>query len=293
MDLLDQMETFVRVVETGSLSKAARVRSLSLPAVSRQLRALERDLGHALIIRSTRSLRLTEAGQRWFENCVRILEDIEQARVDVSGASTPRGLLTVSVPVTFGQVHVMPRIHALLARYRDLSINLRLEDHLVDLVSEAVDVVVRGATELPDSPSLISRPLLRFHRFAVAAPSYLKHHGTPVDPMSLHDHSCLVQLGAFGPIHEWPFIRGTEQRTIQVRGRLRATSPVALRAAALAGDGIALLPEWLVQEDLDQRKLKRVLADWTTPQTGVWAVYRAESRAALRIRAFVEAMTGA
>src|SRR5689334_18893067 len=126
MDLLDQMETFVRVVETGSLSRAARVRSLSLPAVSRQLRALERDLGHALIIRSTRSLRLTEAGQRWFENCVRILADLEQARVDISSASTPRGVLTVSVPVTFGQVHVMPRIHALLARYRDLSINLRL-----------------------------------------------------------------------------------------------------------------------------------------------------------------------
>jgi DNA-binding transcriptional LysR family regulator len=198
MDLLDQMETFVRVAETGSLSKAGRVRSLSLPAVSRQLRALEVELGVALIIRSTRRLRLTEAGQRWYENCVRILADIEQARAEVGSGTTPRGALTVSVPVTFGLAHIMPRIHPLLTRHPDLSINVRLEDHLVDLVSEGVDVVVRGGFELPDSPSLISLPLLRFRRLAVASPDYLHAHGVPSDPTGLSGHSCLIQLGAFG-----------------------------------------------------------------------------------------------
>src|SRR5262245_44998628 len=170
MDLFSQMETFVRVVETGSLSKAARTKSLSLAAVSRQLRALEQDLGLALIIRSTRRLRLTDAGQRWYQNCQRILADLEQSRAELSTSKVPRGLLTVSVPITFGLVHVMPRVNAMLARYRELSINVRLEDHLVDLVSEAVDVVVRGGLELPDSTSLIPRPLLRFRRLVVASP---------------------------------------------------------------------------------------------------------------------------
>src|SRR5262249_27591789 len=160
-------------------------------------------------------------------------------------------------------VHVMPRLHTLLAQHGDLAINLRLEDHLVDLVSDAVDVVVRGAFELPDSTSLISRPLLQFRRFAVASPSYLRKHGSPGDPAQLRDHSCLVQLGAFGPLDEWQFTRGTETQTVRVEGQLRATSPIALSAAARAGDGLALLPEWLVREDLADRQLKRVLTDWS------------------------------
>ncbi len=291
MDFLDQMETFVRVVETGSLSKASRVRSLSLAAVSRQLRSLEQDLGRPLIIRSTRRLRLSDAGQRWYENCVRILADLEQARNEVSGASKPRGALTVSAPVTFGQVYVMPRIHTLLRRHTDLSVSVRLEDHLIDLVSEAVDVVVRGGFHLPDSPSLISRPLLRFRRYVVAAPSYLRLNGVPTDPVQLQQHSCLVQLGAFGPLNEWQFTRGQETRAVKVSGRLRATSPAALLSAAVCGDGIALLPEWLLTDEFPGRRLKRVLYDWTTPQTSVWALYRSESRAAARINAFVDAMT--
>jgi DNA-binding transcriptional LysR family regulator len=284
------METFVRVVETGSLSKAARSRSLSLAAVSRQLRALEQDLGIALIIRSTRRLRLTDAGQRWYQNCQRILADLEQSRAELGTSKTPRGLLTVSVPITFGLVHVMPRVNAMLARYRDLSINVRLEDHLVDLVSDAVDVVVRGGVELPDSTSLIPRPLLGFRRLVVASPEYLRHHGAPRDPEALAGHSCLVQLGAVGPIQEWQFTRGEETRTVRVSGRLRATGPIALLESALAGIGLALLPEWLVSRELAGRHLKRVLSQWSTPETTVWALYRSEARSAARIKAFVEAM---
>jgi DNA-binding transcriptional LysR family regulator len=291
MDLVSQMQTFVRVVETGSLSKAARTRSLSLAAVSRQLRALEHDLGRALIIRSTRRLRLTDAGQRWYQNCLRILADLEQSRAELSTSKTPRGLLTVSVPITFGLVHVMPRVNAMLARYRELSINVRLEDHLVDLVSEAIDVVVRGGVELPDSTSLIPRPLLRFRRLVVASPEYLRDHGVPRDPEALVGHSCLVQLGAVGPIQDWQFTRAQETRSVRVSGRLRATGPVALLESALAGIGIAMLPEWLVARELAARKLERVLSDWSTRETTVWALYRSESRSAARIKAFVEAMT--
>jgi DNA-binding transcriptional LysR family regulator len=291
MDLFSQMETFVRVVETGSLSKAARSRSLSLAAVSRQLRALEQDLGIALVIRSTRRLRLTEAGRRWYANCQRILADVERSRAELDTSDTPRGLLTVSVPITFGLVHVMPRINALLTRYRELSIDVRLEDHLVDLVSDAVDVVVRGGAALPDSTSLIPRPLLHFRRLAVASPDYLRRYGVPRNPESLAAHSCLVQLGAYGPMQEWQFTRGEDARTVRIAGRLRATGPAALLDSTIAGIGVALLPEWLVSSALATRKLKRILADWSTPQTTVWALYRSEARSAVRIKAFVEAMT--
>jgi DNA-binding transcriptional LysR family regulator len=290
MDLLSQMETFVRMAETGSLSAAARARSLSLPAVSRQLRALERDLGSALVIRSTRRLRLTDAGQRWYANCLRILRDLEAARADVSASNAPRGTLTVSMPVSLGLVVVMPRVHALLARHNELSVNVRMEDHIVDMVSDAVDVVVRGGIELPDTTSFISRPLLQFRRIPVASPAYLRRHGMPRDPETLARHECLVQLAAQGLLDEWEFLRGEETRTVRVSGRLRAT-PLALLEAALAGHGIALLPQWLVDRDAVAGRLKAVAVGWQTPPTTVWALYRAEARSAARVRAFVDAMT--
>ena len=290
MDLLSQMETFVHVAESGSLSAAARARSLSLPAVSRQLRALERDLGSTLVIRSTRRLRLTDAGQRWYASCQRILRDLDAARSEVSTSNEPRGTLTVSMPVSLGLVVVMPRVHALLARHKELAVNVRLEDHVVDLVSDAVDVVVRGV-ELPDSTSFISRPLLQFRRMPVASPAYLRRHGTPREPEAPSAHECLVQLAAPGLLQEWQFLRGDEARTVRVSGRLRA-APLALRDAALAGHGIALLPQWLVEGDVAAGRLKPVTAGWQTPPSTVWALYRAEARAAPRVRAFIDAMTG-
>src|SRR5262249_51386134 len=155
---------------------------------------LEHELGIALIIRSTRRLRLTEAGQRWYANCQRILADVEQARADVNPGSTPRGRITVSVPVTLGLFHVIPRVNALLARYRELSIDVRLEDHPIDLVADPIDVVVRGGFQPPDSSSLISRPLLSFRRVVVAAPAYFRKHGVPHEPTALAGHACLIQL---------------------------------------------------------------------------------------------------
>src|SRR5687767_11766775 len=144
MDLLAQMETFVRVVDGKSLSAAARAQRLSLPAVSRQLRALEAELGATLIVRSTRRLHVTDAGRQWYAHCVRILRELEDARAAVGGERGVRGTLLVSASFTFGSVVIVPLLARLAQRHPQLIVDLRLEDHLVDLVAEGVDVAVRA-----------------------------------------------------------------------------------------------------------------------------------------------------
>jgi DNA-binding transcriptional LysR family regulator len=293
VDLLAQMATFVRVVEAGSLSAAARAQRLSLPAVSRQLSALEDDLGVALLVRTTRRLSLTDAGRRWYERSLRVLREIDDARAAVDDARGVRGALTVSAPVTLGLTHLVPRLPALLEGHPGLTVELRLEDRVVDLVADAVDVVVRAGVPLPDSASLIAQPLLRFQRVAVAAPAYLRRRGVPREPAALAKHECLIQLGAAGPLSSWRFFRGDEEHTVEARGSLRVNAPLALLDAARAGVGIALLPDWLVAADLEARRLRRVLGPWRTAEVTAWALYRVEMRTSPRVRAFVDAVVRA
>jgi DNA-binding transcriptional LysR family regulator len=202
MDLLAQMQMFVRVVESGRLSAAARDLGLSVPAVSRQLRALEQELETTLIVRSTRHLRVTDAGHIWHSHCTRILRDVAEARRSVA----PRGVqgsLVVSASVTFGMHFVLPRLAALQRKHAALELDLRLEDRPVDLVADHVDVVLRAGFPLQESAALIARPLADFRRIAVAAPSYLRARGVPVDPASLPSHDAIVQLTAAGAIAHW------------------------------------------------------------------------------------------
>jgi DNA-binding transcriptional LysR family regulator len=286
MNLTDQMETFVRVVEGGSLSGAARRLGLSLAAVSRQLAALEDDLGTRLVLRSTRRLQVTPSGQRWYQHCVRLLRELEDARADVADAREPRGAVVVSASITIGSWHVVPRLERLARRHPHLSIDLRLEDHVVDLVGDAVDVAVRGGIAAPDSASIVARQLLEFRRVLVAAPSYLKRHGTPRHPRDLERHDAVLQPSPFAA---WELSRDGETVTVVPRARLRSRTPAALRDWALAGAGVALLPEWLVEAG--PRGLKRLLPGWTTPPIRAWALHRVEQRGSARIRAVVDALS--
>lgn len=289
MDLLDQMQMFVRVVETGRLSAAARALGLSVPAVSRQLRALEAELGTVLIVRSTRHLRVTDAGHIWHSHCTRILRDVAEARRSVA----PRGVqgnLVVSTSLTFGMHFVLPRLAALQRKHAALELDLRLEDRPVDLVADHVDVVLRAGFPLQESAALIARPLAEFQRVAVAAPSYLRVRGVPADPASLPGHDAIVQLTATGPIAHWRFQRAQEQREIAVRSRLRLTTPLAIRTAALNGLGIAWIPDWLVEADLTAGKLRRLFDGWSCPRASAWALYRVEARSSPLIRAFLAAI---
>lgn len=284
------MATFVRVVDGNSLSAAARAQRLSLAAVSRQLRALEADLGTSLIARSTRKLHVTEAGRQWYAHCLRVLRDVEAAREAVSGSKSVRGLLVVSASVTFGKVIVLPVLGKLTRDHPELAVDLRLEDRLVDFIGEGIDVAIRAGSPPPDTTAVVALPVFTMHRVLVASPRWLKKHGVPREPEHLARLSCLVQVTPAGNVVPWSLQRGPEQRSIEVRGQLRTNAPLALRDLALQGLGVALLPDWLVAADIAEGSLRRVLPEWVSQPITAWAIHRSELRGSARVRAFLDVL---
>lgn len=294
MDLLAQMATFVRVVEGKSLSAAAKSQRLSLPAVSRQLRALEDELGTTLLVRSTRRLHVTEAGQSWYEHCVRILADIEGARAQLRDARGIRGTIVVSASLTFGTLILVPRLAQLGDRYPQLAVELRLEDRLTDLVGEGVDVAIRAGLPPPDSTAFVAHPLLTMRRVVVASPRWLRKHGAVSEPGQLVRYNCLLQVTLAGTVVPWSLCRNDEPpRVVEVRGNLRSNAPIALRDLAVDGAGIAYLPEFLVNDDIAAGRLRRVLPAWISRPLMAWAVHRAELRGTSRLRAFLDVVAPA
>lgn len=290
MDLLACMATFVRVVDGGSLSAAARAQRLSLPAVSRQLRALEQELGAELVVRSTRRMRVTDAGQRWYEHCVRVLRDIDDGRAAVRSTKSARGTVVVSAPLTFGSELIVPRLRRLAEDHPQLVVDLRLEDQLVDLVGEGVDVAVRAGSPPPDSTTLIAHPLATMTRVLVASPRWLRKNGTPRSPRELARAECLVQVTPAGMVVRWRLCRREREETIDVRARFRSNAPLALRELAVDGMGIAYLPDWLVTSELAEGRLRLVLPEWSSPLITAYAIHRAELRGSPRVKAFLEAL---
>lgn len=288
MDLLAQMATFVKVVETGKLSKAAKALRLSLPAVSRQVAALEESVGGALLLRTTRTTTITEGGRRYYEHCLRVLREVDAAQSSVRAGHKVAGVLTVTAAVTFGLARVSPHMQTLLAAYPELRVDLRLEDRLVDLVAEGVDIAIRGGMPLPDSTSLIARPLTTYQRVVVASPGYLRRRGTPATPAELRRHDVLAHLGASGSVDRWQFTKDGAESVVEIRGPMRTNAVYALRDAAVAGLGVALLPDWLVAADVDAGRLKIVLRGFETRPTVVSAVHRTELRGVQRVRAFID-----
>ncbi len=289
VDLIAQMKTFVRIVEGGSLASAAKSLNLSVAAVSRQLQSLEDELGAALILRSTRHHQITEAGQVWYQRTTIILQDIEAARLSVRPGAV-QGHLSVSSPITIGMHCVVPALPPLLARFPKLNVQVSLDDRLIDLIESGVDVVVRAGGELPSSTGLVARPLMSFRRVVVASGEYWRKHPIPKLPAHLADHHCVVQLGGNGPLSNWEFTKGKMHRAIHVPSRLALTAPLAVRDMAVAGAGIAWLPEWLVREDLTSGRLVQALAEWSSAEMNVWALFRIELRGTERVRAFIEAV---
>jgi DNA-binding transcriptional LysR family regulator len=287
VDLLAQMETFVRLVDGKSLSAAARARRMSLPAVSRQLRALEEELGTSLVVRSTRKLHVTDAGMEWYARCLRVLREVDEAKSIVRGTKQVQGKLVVSASFSFGMAIIVPRLAKLVGDHPRLQVDLRLEDHLVDLVGEGVDVAVRAGTPPPNTTAFLAQPIFQMDRLLVASPRYLRRLGTPRTPHDLERATCLVQVTPAGTTVAWELRRDDERRVVDVRAQLRCNTPNALRALALADAGIAYVPDWLVQDELERGALRRVLPEWRSSPTTAWAVYRAELRGSPRMRAFL------
>ena len=286
-DLMD-MAAFARVVEASSFSGAARELGVSKSAVSKQVSRLEDRLGVRLLNRTTRRLSLTEAGARFYEGCQRMLAEAEGAREAVTPlAAAPRGVLRVNAPMTFGVRHLSPALPALMARCPELSVDLVLNDRVVDLVEEGFDVGLRIG-QLRES-SLIARRLADAPMLVCAAPGYLERAGVPARPEDLGGHPCLIySYIEAGTVWRCRSADGGAAR-VRVKGRLVANNGEALLAAARAGLGICRLPSFIVGDAVRAGDLVRLLPAWQVhPAAGIHAIYPAHRHLSPKVRVFVD-----
>ena len=290
MDRFAAARAFVTVVEAGGFAPAARRLGLATSSVTRQVDALEARLGTTLVNRSTRRVALTDAGQAYYAQVVRVLGDLEAADLAVTGAGgAPRGVLRVSAPVAFGRLHLAPLLPAFLARYPEVTLDLLFSDAVVDLVAEDIDVAVRLGT--PASQTLIARRLAPHARVACASPAYLDRWGVPAHPADLANHDCLTLALAAGR-SVWRFAGAGGVEEVAVAGPMRANGSEPLVEAALAGLGLILMPTWLVGDHICAGRLRPVLDGWQpaagAADAGIHAVYLANRRGAPKVRTFVD-----
>lgn len=289
MDLLSAMQTFVRVSATGSLSRAARAMKVTPAAVSRQITALEAELGATLLVRTTRRIQLTEEGRRFYEHAERTVGAADEARASVRGDSSITGRVAVSAPTAVGLTGLDVALAELVAANPALAIDLRLEDHPVDLLADGIDVAIRAGLTPPDSTTLVAVRLARTTRVVVAAPSYLRRRGEPRTVAQLAAHAALIHLHAGAGVGVWRLHHGDRSQDVPVTGPLRGTALQVLRDAAVHGAGIALLPQFLVAADLRARRLRAlVLGGWQPSRQDVYALVRVESKHRARVRAVLD-----
>jgi DNA-binding transcriptional LysR family regulator len=286
MDRVAAMTTFVKVVEAGSLSAAARSLNLSLASVSRQLDGLEEHLRTRLLVRTTRHLALTEGGRTYYDQAKRILAAIEEAETTLSAQhATPSGHLIVSVTVLLGRLHLAPLLPEFLERYPKLSVDLLLLDRIVNLVEEGIDIAIRPGP-LEDS-TLIARKLGAFRRVVCAAPSYLQRRGEPMQPQDLENHDCVV-FTLLDSAQEWRFRTKAGDIKVPVSGRLRANNFDATVMAALGGAGLVLGPSWMVRDHILAGRLVPVLQGFEPPATEVYALFPHLRLMPAKVRAFTD-----
>ncbi len=286
MDRLDAMRTFLAVADHGSFIEAARQLRLSSAGVTRAVAQLEGDLGVALLRRTTRSVALTERGAIYADRCRRLLADVDEAATLVRGEdAAPRGMLSVTAPVMFGQLHVLTVVEVLAARHPDLTIRLTLVDRVTHLVEEGFDLAVRIAP--PVDSALVGVPLARVRRVTVASPAYLAAHGTPEVPGDLRLHS-IIAFEGIGTTNEWHFGRDG-QTSVALTPRLSVNTAAAAIAAAERGLGITRVLSYQVQAALAEGRLARILTEHEPDPVPATLLYQASQRSSANIRAFVSA----
>lgn len=294
MDLnLSAIEAFVKAVDTGSFAAAARALDISPQMVAKHVSALERRLGARLLNRTTRKQALTELGHAYHERCRLILEEVLAADALAQTLTVvPRGVLRISAPTTFGSRRVVQFLVQFMAEHPDIEVDLVLTDRLVDLIEEGFEAVFRLG-DLPDS-NLAARALEPYRLIACASPSYLDQHGTPDTPDALVKHACVNFIYGRPPFErEWQFTRGECVYRVKTGGRLRINEGSALLSSALAGHGVVLAPEVLVDEALQEGRLIHVLPDYLGPFRPLHLLFDANRQKTARLRTFIEAVSAA
>jgi DNA-binding transcriptional LysR family regulator len=278
------MALFIKIVEYGSLSATDRALNLPKATLSRRLNALERRLGTNLVHRNTRSLTLTDAGRVYFERCLPIIAEAEAAEAEMRARmAVPSGLVRLTATVSFGQYVLAPLVFAFLDRYPAVRMELEFTDRRVSLIEEGFDLAVRMGT-LEDS-ELRARRLMRIERLVVATPQYLERAGTPMTPEELRSHRCLI---ISDQPDQWNFTGTQGEVSVSVPWRLAAHGTLTIREAVLAHQGIALLPEYLLQQDLDLGRVVRLLQDFRAPSIDATALFPKARTTAAATRAFLE-----
>ena len=285
MDTLHALRAFVRTLELGSLSAAAREFGTTQPTVSKWLAQLERQLRVRLFERSTRGLSPTEQGQRFYADAKRLVEQFDAAVGDVQGMTgQAAGLLRINAPVALGQFRINAMVQRFMAAHPAIDVELILNDRFVDLVEEGVDVAFRLGGTLP--PDAIGRHLATVPRFLVAAPAYLARRGVPAVPDELSAHD-LVRF-AWTPGNTIELFRGDEQARPPTASRFRVNNALAIREALAMGSGIGVCPDWLVRDLLDRGELVRVLEGWSARPQEVYLLYPSRQLQPLRTRLFID-----
>lgn len=285
MDRIAWMQSFVRTVETGSFSAVARELETTQPTISKQIAALEEYLDVQLLIRSTRILKLTEAGEHFYQQCQRVMEALAEAEASVGQRQKPNGMLRVNCPVSFGQLQIMPRIKAFLQRYTDIKLDLMMNDGFVDLVSEGVDLAIRIGNY--QDTSLIQARIGTTRRVTVASPQYLEKIGEPKKPEDLIHHNCMVYT-RLSTGNEWYFQSNGKTIKVEVKGNFQANNSTAIREAVLSGIGIAVSPIWLFGDSINNGKLKVILKEYQPTPLPIYAVYRRGKFVPAKVRCFID-----
>jgi len=287
VDRFQAFSTYAKVVELGSFVRAAERLDVSTSAVSRQVADLEAHLEVRLLNRTTRRLSLTEAGQAFYERCVQLLADMEEAESSVrSTTAAPKGTLRLTCGVTFGIRYLAPAISDFHARYPEVVFDLDLSDRTVDLVEEGFDVAIRIGGS--GSQALVSRRVGTTQRVCCAAPSYLERHPAPNSPEELVHHTCLTYTYVPAP-DEWTFqARSGEKHMVRVATRHRANNGRLLAELAVAGLGVVYEPDFILAPEVRAGRLVRLLPEYEPLQSPVAAVYPSRRHLSAKVRAFVD-----
>lgn len=296
MARLQRMQTFVRVVEAGSFSAVARELATTQSAISKQVASLERHLGAKLLVRTTRSLSLTDDGRRFFEEARRLVSEFDQAEAMLRrGEQRLSGWLRVAASVGYGRRVLLPQVQSFLNAHPSVKIDFKLHDGFIDLIEQGVDVAVRIG-DLVDS-SLVARQIGKSYRTLAASRRYLENppNGAqrPRAPEDLLRHNCIVYT-ELASQNNWEFIRGDGSRArVRVEGNLQTNSSEVVREAGLSGMGICYAPSWLFADEIKRGEIEILLGDWRLKPIPIHAVSPAQRKDASKTRAFIEHLVNA
>jgi DNA-binding transcriptional LysR family regulator len=286
MDQLHIMSVFVAVADLQGFAPAARKLHMSPPAVTRAIAALEESIGVKLLVRTTRHVKTTEAGQRYLQDARRILHEVERANNAVQGIhSEPKGLLRITAPVLFGQQHVLPVIVDYLNEYPETQVDNVLLDRLVNILEEGFDLGIRIGN-LPDS-SMHARLVGKVSLILVASPEYIQRHGLPKSPKDLQQHT-VIASSAGDLTHDWHFEKSATTLTVRMHPRLTVNTNQAAINAARQHLGITRVISYQVSEDLAQRHLVTVLPDYQLAPLPVHIVHREGPNPSNKVRSFID-----